>query len=191
MPNLFISAASKLLGDHSEDSNADARLLLEALDYVTVTEFPAQNRTSDYETRHRALLLKAASRFARVFQLAAPDAPGLVAFGAEFDPAIADPLHAGSPLVGVSGVGLSLQEAFQGCIGEGIEYLSQLQTGSDVLLPSGPGDPAARLGPQARDFLAAFSAHRLHWDAELSWHPAMRLTDRSGTQALLPADLCL
>jgi ribosomal protein S12 methylthiotransferase accessory factor len=190
MPNLFISAASKLLGDHSEDSNAtDVRLLLEALDYVTMTEFPAQSRTSDSETRHRALLLKAASRFVRVFQLAAPDAPGLVAFGAEFDPAIADPLHAGSPLVGVSGVGLSLQEAFQGCIGEGIEYLSQLQTGSDVLLPSSPGDPAARLGPQARDFLAAFSAHRLRLGAEFSWHPAKRLTDYG--EALLPADLCL
>jgi ribosomal protein S12 methylthiotransferase accessory factor len=190
MPNLFISAASKLLGNHSEDSNAtDVRLLLEALDYVTMTEFPAQSRTSDSETRHRALLLKAASRFVRVFQLAAPDAPGLVAFGAEFDPAIADPLHAGSPLVGVSGVGLSLQEAFQGCIGEGIEYLSQLQTGSDVLLPSSAGDPAARLGPQARDFLAAFSAHRLRLGAEFSWHPAKRLTDHG--EALLPADLCL
>ncbi len=46
------------------------------------------------------MLLNAASRFARVFQLAAPDAPGLVAFGAEFDPAIADPMHAGSPPVG-------------------------------------------------------------------------------------------
>jgi ribosomal protein S12 methylthiotransferase accessory factor len=190
MPNLFISAASKLLGDHSEGSNtADVRLLLEALDYMTATEFPAQGRISDSETRHRALLLKAASRFGRVFQLAAPDAPGLVAFGAEFDPAIADPLHAGSPLVGVSGVGLSLQEAFQGCIGEGIEYLSQLQTGSDVLLPSGPDDPAAKLGPQARDFLAAFSAHRLRPDVELSWHPARRLA--AGTEALLPADLCL
>jgi ribosomal protein S12 methylthiotransferase accessory factor len=190
MPNLFISAASSLLGDHSEDSAAtDVRLLLEALDYGTATKFPAQSRTSDSETRHRALLLKAASRFARVFQLAAPDAPGLVAFGAEFDPAIADPLHAGSPLVGVSGVGLSLQEAFQGCIGEGIEYLSQLQTGSDVLLPSGPGDPVADLGPQARDFLAAFSAHRLRPGAELSWHRARRLVDHR--EALLPADLCL
>jgi ribosomal protein S12 methylthiotransferase accessory factor len=190
MPNLFISAASKLLGDHSEDSNAtDVRLLLEALDYVTGTEFLAQSRVFDPETRHRALLLKAASRFVRVFQLAAPDAPGLVAFGAEFDPAIADPLHAGSPLVGVSGVGLSLQQAFQGCIGEGIEYLSQLQTGSDVLLPPGPGDPAAKLGPQACDFLAAFSAHRLRPGAELSWYPAKRLI--AGTEALLPADLCL
>ena len=125
----------------------------------------------------------------RVFQLAAPDAPGLVAFGAEFDPAIAAPLHAGNPLVGVSGVGLSPREAFQGCIGEGIEYLSQLQTGSDVLLPSGPGDPATELGPKARDFLAAFSAHRLRPGAELSWHPARRLIDHR--EALLPADLCL
>ncbi|MEA3069332.1 MAG: ribosomal protein methylthiotransferase accessory factor [Alphaproteobacteria bacterium] len=192
MPNLFASAASSLLGDHSEDSNtADVRLLLEALDYVIVTEFPAQTRASDSETRHRALLLTAASRFVRVFQLAAPDAPGLVAFGAEFDPAIADSMHAGSPLVSVSGVGLSLQEAFQGCIGEGIEYLSQLQTGSDVLLPAGAGDPAAKLGPQARDFLAAFCAHRLRSGADLSWHPARRLTDHSGTETLLPADLCL
>ena len=190
MPNLFASAASSLLGDHSEDSAAiDVRRLLEALDYGTAIESPAQGRPSDPETRHRALLLKAASRFVRVFQLVAPDAPGLIAFGGEFDPAIADSLHAGSPLVGVSGVGLSLQEAFQGCIGEGIEYLSQLQTGNDVLLSPGPGDPAAKLGPRARDFLAAFSAHRLRPDAELSWHPARRLTDHC--EALLPADLCL
>src|SRR5882724_2174024 len=99
---------------------------------------------------------------------------------------MADPLHTGSPLVGASGAGLSLQEAFQGCVGEGIEYLSQLQTGSDVLLSSGQGDPTAKLGPQARDFLAAFSAHRLRPGAELSWYPARRLTDRCGTEALLP-----
>jgi ribosomal protein S12 methylthiotransferase accessory factor len=192
MPNLFASAASRLMGDRSNVSGAaDVRRLLEALDYGTAAEFRAEGHESDPETRHRALLLKAASRFVRVFQLAAPDAPALVAFGAEFDPAIADPLHAGSPLVGVSGVGLSLQEAFQGCIGEGIEYLSQLQTGSDVLLSSGPGDPAARLGPRARDFLAAFSAHRLRPGAGLSWHPATRLADRCGAEVLLPADLCL
>ena len=181
MPNLFASAASSLLGDRSEDSDAtDVRLLLEALGYAA---------ESNPETRHRAVLLKAASRFTRVFQLAAPDAPGLIAFGAEFDPAIADPLHAGSPLVGVSGVGFSLQDAFQGCIGEGIEYLSQLQTGSDELLRSNIGDPTAKLGSQAQDFLTAFSAHRLRPETELSWHRATRLTDRC--EVLLPADLCL
>jgi ribosomal protein S12 methylthiotransferase accessory factor len=190
MPNLFASAASFLLGDRSEDSGAaDVRLLLEALGYATATDSPADGCESGSETRHRALLLTAASRFARVFQLDAPDAPGLIAFGGEFDPAIADPWHACSPLVGVSGVGISLQEAFQGCIGEGIEYLSQLQTESDVLLASNPGDPAARLGAQTRDFLTAFSAHRLRPDIGLSWHRATWLTD--GGEVLLPADLCL
>jgi ribosomal protein S12 methylthiotransferase accessory factor len=189
MRNVFASAASLLLGNHSEDSDAaDVRLLLEALGYAATPGFSADEGKPGDETRHRALLLDAASRFVRVFQLAAPDAPGLIAFGAEFDPAIADPLHAGSPLVGVSGVGLSLQEAFQGCIGEGIEYLSQLQTESDALLPLGP-DAFAKFGSQARDFLAAFSAHRRRPDAELSWHRATRLTD--GCEALLPADLCL
>jgi ribosomal protein S12 methylthiotransferase accessory factor len=190
LPNLFASAASFLLGDRSEHSSAaDVRLLLEALGYANATEFAADGGEAGPETNHRALLLKAASRFARVFQLVAPDAPGLVSFGSEFDPAIADPMHAGSPLVGVSGVGLSPQQAFQGCIGEGIEYLSQLQTGSDALLSSKPGDSASRLGPQARDFLEAFSTHRLRPGAELSWHPVTRLADRG--KVLLPADLCL
>jgi ribosomal protein S12 methylthiotransferase accessory factor YcaO len=70
----------------------------------------------------------------------------------------------------------------------GVEYLSQLQTGSDVLVPPRLGDPVAKLGPRTRDVLAAFSAHRLHPDVELSWHRATRLTD--GCEVLLPADRC-
>ena len=190
MPNLFAGAASWLLGDNAvEIENSDVRLLLEALGYATATEFSAGNRGAGPEARHRGYLLKAASRFKRIFELAAPDAPGLVSFGAEFDPALADPLQTGSPIVGVSGVGLSLQEAFQGCIGEGIEYLSQLLTGSDVLETSDAGDPAAALGPSGQDFVAAFAARRLRPDAKLSWHRAKRLAD--GRDVLLPADLCL
>jgi ribosomal protein S12 methylthiotransferase accessory factor len=45
-------------------------------------------------------------------------------------------------VAGVSGVGLSRQQAFQGCIGEGLEYLSQLQTESGVLISGGAGDRA-------------------------------------------------
>src|ERR1700692_4483635 len=188
MPNLLARAASLLLGGNAEGiDNRDARTLLQELGYATATEF--NGAESDSERRHRAHLLKAASRFARVFELAAPDAPGLVSFGADFDPALADPLQAGAPLVGVSGVGLSLQEAFQGCIGEGIEYLSQLQTANDVLESSDAGDPAAGLGPSARDFLAAFAAHRLCPDTELSWCRARRLTD--GREVLFAGDLCL
>jgi len=188
MPDLFARAALLLLGDHPrETDDRDARLLLQQLGYSTAAG--SNGAQAVPEARHRANLLKTASRFSRVFELAAPDAPGLVSFGAEFDPALADPSHAGSPMVGVSGVGLSLREAFQGCIGEGIEYLSQLQTGDDVRERPGPGEPAARLGSQSRDFLAAFSGHRLRPDAELSWHRALRLGD--GCEVLLPADLCL
>jgi ribosomal protein S12 methylthiotransferase accessory factor len=190
MPNQFARAASFLSGDPPDDSgDPDVRQLLEALDYVSATGFPAAGGEGDPEMLHRVKLLQAASRFTRVFELAAPDAPGLVSFGAEFDPALADPLHAGSPVVGVSGVGLSLQEAFQGCIGEGVEYLSQLQTATDVVEPEGLGDPVARLGPLGRDFLTAFSAHRLRSDVEPLWHRARRLAD--GSEFLLPADLCL
>jgi ribosomal protein S12 methylthiotransferase accessory factor len=189
MPGLLARAASLLMGEPTENSGDDGRLLLEALGYAAGTEFAAGGGEPGPENRHRACLLKAASRFKRVFELAAPDAPGLVSFGAEFDPALADPLQAGSPIVGVSGVGLSLQEAFQGCIGEGIEYLSQLQAGSDVLETAEAGDPAARLGPSAREFLKAFTAHRRRPDAGLSWHRATRLSD--GCEVLLPADLCL
>ena len=187
MPNLFARAASLLLGGNAEeiDHRNPAWCLLRELGYATVTT----GAEPDPERRNRANLLMGASRFARVFELAAPDAPGLVSFGAEFDPGLADPLQAGGSLVGVSGVGLTMQEAFQGCIGEGIEYLSQLQTSTDALVRSTTGDSAASLGPQARDFLAAFSAHRLSPDTELSWYRATRLVD--GLGVLLPADLCL
>jgi ribosomal protein S12 methylthiotransferase accessory factor len=186
MPNPFARAAAMLLRGIREDSgDPDARVVLDALGYVD----PAGIGQSSPENHHRAHLLMVASRFVRVFELAAPEAPGLVCFGAEIDPATADPWHAGSPAISVSGVGVSLQQAFQGCIGEGIEYLSQLQTVGDVLEMPDHNDPAAGHGPRTREFLAAFAAYRLRPDAELSWHRATRMTDRS--EVLLPADLCL
>ena len=74
-------------------------------------------------------------------------------------------------------------------IGEGVEYLSQLQTSDDVLVSPGSRDPAAALGPQTREFLNAFAAYRLRPDTELSWYRATRVID--GGEVLLPADLCL
>ena len=131
MEKLFARAAALLRGEElSAAGDHDAEYLLQALDYSAV----APGSHWDPQSANRACLLMAASRFARVFELAAPDAPGLISFGAQFDPALADFVHKGSPIVGVSGVGLTLQEAFQSCVGEGIEYLSQLQTESDLLL---------------------------------------------------------
>ena len=92
MNKLFASAASLLLGDPDQATvNHDAHLLLTELGYAP------PGRVADAETRHRARLLQAASQFIRIFELGAPEAPGLVAFGAEVDPATADALHRGSP----------------------------------------------------------------------------------------------
>ena len=185
MQKRFARAAALLLGEEpGAAGDHDAGYLLQALEYVAES-----GARIGAETANGAHLLMAASHFARVFELAAPDAPGLVSFGAQFDPVIADPMHVGSPLVGVSGVGLSLQEAFQGCIGEGIEYLSQLQTGSDVLLKPGVDTWASKLGPMALEFVAALSERRIRPDTALSWHRAARLGD--GGEVLLPADVCL
>ena len=181
MKNLFSSAASLLLGEAPEASVIhDVHFLLTELGYA-----PPAGAEPDPETRHRARLLKAASHFTRIFELAAPEAPGLIAFGAEFDPAVADALHRGSPPVGVSGIGLTMQAAFQGCVGEGIEYLSQLQRADDPLTAADGFEPAEALDRPARELITALMSSR----GGLSWHRAIRLSDRA--EIRLPADLCL
>jgi len=173
MQELFERAASLLLGNEVDAAgDHDARLILHALEYAS----ESSNRI-DSETANRAHLLIAASRFARVFELASADAPGLFSFGAQFDPALADSLHDGSPMVGVSGVGLTLRDAFQGCIGEGIEYLSQLQAGTDLLLKAGVDDRAGKLGPMALELVAAVSERRMQPEWVLSWCRTTRLAD--------------
>jgi ribosomal protein S12 methylthiotransferase accessory factor len=185
MQELFARAASLLLGNEVDAAgDHDAMRILQALEYAS----ESSNRI-DPETANHAHLLIAASRFARVFELASPDAPGLFSFGAQFDPALADPLHDGSPMVGVSGVGLTLRDAFQGCIGEGIEYLSQLQAGTDLLLKPGIDDWAGKLGPKTLELVAAVSERRMQPERVLSWCRATRLTD--GAEVWLPADICL
>jgi ribosomal protein S12 methylthiotransferase accessory factor len=179
MARQFATAAALLRGQQPEDAGVlEAHGLLEDLGYGV----PA-GTGPDEETLHRARLLEAVGQFVRIFQLGAPEAPGLFCFGAEVDPASVDPIHRGSALLGVSGVGFSMQEAFQRCVGEGIEYLSQLQSGSDRLVPSGDGRGTARLLP---DFVARPAGGA---DPDLSWYAARRLAD--GREVLLPADLCL
>src|SRR4029079_1474160 len=185
MQELFERAASLLLGNEVDAAgDHDAMRLLQALEYAS----ESSNRI-DSETANHAHLLIEASRFALVFELASPDAPGLFSFGAQFDPALADPLHDGSPMVGVSGVGLTLRDAFQGCVGEGIEYLSQLQAGADLLLNPGVDDWAEKLGPDTRVLIAALSERRMQPERALAWCRATRLID--GGEVWLPADICL
>ena len=182
---LLARAASLLLGnDVDAAGDRDARGILQALEYGRET-----GERNNPETANQAHLLTAASRFTRVFELTSPDAPGLFSFGAQFDPALADPMHEGSPIVGVSGVGLKLREAFQGCIGEGIEYLSQLQAATDLLLQPGVDEGREKLGRNALALVADLLERRMQPERALSWCCARRVTD--GEEVWLPADICL
>lgn len=126
----------------------------------------------DAALRHRARMLQAAAGFERLFQLEAPDAPGLVVFGAEVAPGrlAATP---GLGLLGVSGTGLTPLEALESCIGEGVELLSQVETPADLAQQRAeppPGEAAA-------------------WPAAgPGWMPVRRLRD--GATDWVPAGLC-
>lgn len=188
MKNLFSSAASLLLGDAPGPGVIhDVHRLLTELGYIGPAGAGVAGAGVAHETQHRARLLQAASQFIRIFELSAPEAPALVAFGAEVDPAIAGELHRGSAPVGVSGIGVTVQEAFQGCVGEGIEYLSQLQRDGDVLVAAEGIEPVEALDRPARELVTALFGSRN--GAGHSWHRAVRLSDRR--EILLPTDLCL
>ncbi len=130
-------------------------------------EFGGKSRDPDTGA-HRAALLLAAARFRRLFQLVSEHAPGLVFVGAEVGGGVS-----------ASGVGVTLQAAFEGCVGEAAEYLSQVEVEGDVGL-------RAPLRAQGATFAALLDPRQAE---ALDWVRAHRLSD--GSAAWVPADLCL
>lgn len=137
--------------------------------------------------RHRAALLRAASGFRRIFMLEADDAPGLIALGAEVDPAAIGIKDA--PIVGVSGVGLTFRQAFESCVGEGIEYLSQFATQDDHIIWLRPNDALADAAPQLHDLWERLRPFRRNpEDPLIAWATAKTIVDHHAVR--LPAAIC-
>lgn len=168
-PHDLFAHAARLLADGFGDAADPATLrLLAALGWHDLANLDHAERIS----RHN--LLAAAARFEIVFTMAAPDAPDLCVFGAQL----------GTPGTGTAasacGVGLTPATAFAGCVGEGVEFLSQLAISrEDIAWVAPPGDAAA-----------AFSARlALATNAPAGWLQARDLIrDRP---ASVPAALCL
>ena len=142
---------------------AAAGRLLRALDY------------SPGRSAHRAALLRAASRFGRLFQLVAPDAPGLIFVGADIG-------HGASS----SGVGTTLRAAFEGCVGEAVEFLSQREVGDEVGLRAPLRSQAESLGPAAARASAACIADQSATAARTSarlWRSSSTSSRRSRASA--------
>lgn len=167
--DLFARAARALSGNRTA-SAPDVEELLDSIGYASRAPNP-----------HRAALLRAASKLRRVFQLSAPDAPGLVFMGGEADPAVRQGGE-GHPLASLAGSGLTLGAAFERCVGEGIEYLSQ--AGAARLIPATDA-PLHALDPASIAFIEAVAINT----NSLDWIAATRLSD--GARVQLPADLCI
>jgi ribosomal protein S12 methylthiotransferase accessory factor len=179
-PELFAKAAEALRGERRIDASIGA--LLDALDYRAETP-----GADGEQSGRRAALLSLAGRLDRVFQLSAPSAPGFFFFGAEVRPEIAGPMHAGAACANVTGKGTSLQEAFESCIGEAAEFLSQLETDADALTQADQSAALAQLDVTSRGFVANLLTTSSRYKTD--WLAAARLSD--GAQAFLPADLIL
>ncbi|MDB5373186.1 MAG: Thiazole/oxazole-forming peptide maturase, SagD family component [Belnapia sp.] len=175
--------------DTAEICEAAARRLLdpaapataEALDFLDWLACPVPASPGPVE-RNRALLLRAAARFDRLFSLDCPTAPGLAVFGAEVPLdllAISGPAPSHGS-ASVSGTGASLLDAFEGCIGEGIELLSSVATAADRILAV----------PPRQDCTAWLDRILPPGVVPDGWVEVLRL-DGPGGNAWLPAGLCL
>ena len=115
------------------------------------------------------------------------DAPGVTFFGANIRAAGVDSTFLHQARSSASGAGLSLRQAFESCVGEGVEYLSQFETVLDRLQRGAIEDGLAAFDPSSRAVLAEFMRLSVHNDVD--WIEARQLS--SGRSVPFPADLCL
>jgi ribosomal protein S12 methylthiotransferase accessory factor len=161
-----------------------AARLLEALDYHWLL---SSARKSD--PKIEVALLRLAACFDAFFPLDAPCAPGLAFFGGVFSPALAGPLHAAAENVSVTGRGMTLKAAFEGCAGEAVEYLSQLERDGEPLSLRDENVELGRLDENSRSELSRWLEASAKTGRPVEWLPATRLSD--GRDVNLPADFCL
>jgi ribosomal protein S12 methylthiotransferase accessory factor len=171
------SAASDLIADPAV--NVEDNSLLHYFGYDDGDLLKAEGR---------ARILWAAAKLDRLFILPVPDAPGLVFFGGEADPGILGDFHQGLPRASLAGSGLSPQRAFEACVGEGIEYLSQFLQPGDRLESGCLSDHgSADAGP--RQFISAILASSgIDPQRSIAWVPSRRLSN--GLEFSFPLDLC-
>src|ERR1700712_1692408 len=136
---------------------------------------------------HRSALLRAASKFQRIFSIPAEDAPGLVVLGAEVDAGCIG--VRGAPTGGVSGTGLTFRQAFESCVGEGVEYISQFALPDDRLVTLTDTEALQDATPALRSLWDRLLPFRRNSNADrTAWTLAADLSD--GTPIHLPADMC-
>lgn len=184
---MLLGAAAAVLRGQPVDTPSrqeQARSLLEALDYLAL----AGTARAD-----AARLLAVGGALKSVFQFAAPEAPGLFFFGGEADPALPYPDATSIPTASLAGSGLQFAKALESCLGEGAEYLSQVERSRDVV--SSGSATGIRHGLKEEEAeallcrLGSAEAAASGQEASIDWIAARRFEDDA--PVLVPADLAL
>ncbi|HXT81947.1 MAG TPA: YcaO-like family protein [Acetobacteraceae bacterium] len=181
--HLLMRCADTLDGRENLSADPQVRSLLTALDYANGTPAPG-------DIEHRVRMLRAAATFTRLFRLPAAAAPGMAFFGAEVDPSTLPSAASDLRPMSASGAGLSFRAAFEACVGEGVELLSQCALIDDAFTSAILGAQAPSLDPailQATQRL--LGATGMDEATPIDWIGGTRARD--GEPTLLPADLCL
>lgn len=141
LPNLWLhQAADYLLGQTSPTAGSGDESTLEFLSELGYLEPGTATDSGAVVNRHRALLLRAAAQMQRLFILPMPYSPNLVMMGAEASPSVIAGRYSASPSGSISGSGNTLGAAFEACVGEGVEFLSQFEQDGDLAVPTHGAD---------------------------------------------------
>lgn len=183
-PEVCRAAAALLGGEAANEAELQARSaeLLTALGY-------APSFSGD-ESRNRCALLRLAGRFERLFAIIPPDSPNLEFVGGEVASGLAGAATGADGPVSLAGAGATFAQAFERCVGEGAEYLSQRESQADIVDQGPPEEVPHGLEPAALSAIVAMLPQSKDGDpCALEWVTGRRLADDQ--PVLLPADLCL
>lgn len=153
------------------DLPKEAFRLLCDLNYVDAVK-PAAGTSPDVQHQNRTMLLGLARKLEKIFELPMPFAPGGNFVGGMVSAHMLGVEGPKRVVQGVGGRGMSLQRAFEGCLGEAAEFLSFLERENDPLLHQAP--ERTNLAGGEHDRIKGVSLH----DQSVDWFPASKVLRR-------------
>ena len=188
LPNVFQAASDFLRSSsgHQARYAAPVEQLLLRLGYDRNVAAAVPSRA---ELENRIALLATVSKFHEVFELAAPDAPGLTCFGGIFRPCDLVGEAWECSRTSATGMAFDAGSAFEACVGESLEYAAQFAV------------PRATIALDQFDSVSAgLSTTELEWLSSAAGISPGRHTGpldcvrarrvNGCAEALIPLDLC-
>jgi ribosomal protein S12 methylthiotransferase accessory factor len=183
--SLFLRAADYLATGTPSQPQAQPQADPDISELLSALDFDRADLAPDAR-RNRIALLRATEYFTRIFELPLVDAPGLVFIGGEIDTSRLETARSPAGIMSVGGLGLSIGAAFQSCIGEGVEYLSQMERASEPFVTDSKAELLAQPNDKLRDFLGLLP---LPGSTQFQALAAVGLNTTDTAQ--FPAEICL